>query len=324
MADAAERLVNLALYLASLRGHASAQECRGAGLGYPDDQETGAFLRMFERDKDALRAAGFVIAVSKVEEVEKYRIDAEATFARPVALAPDERSAVRAVAAALADDPGFPFGDDLVLALGKLGAGGASGTLASSALTDESPAEQAAFAQSLAEAVQARKTARFAYTNAAGEQKQHDVEPYGLFFRDGRWYLVALDRDIGEVRIYAVGRMNHLSVNERSPQHPDFERPTGFEVRDYERLPFQLGGTTEGVTVRFAPDVAWRAERLSGGRGALDPQPDGSALWAVECSDSRRLARWIVDAGPGISPVAPPALVDALRGGLEAVIRRHG
>ena len=323
MADAVERLVNLALYLASSREYVTAETCRLAGLGYPDDQDTGAFLRMFERDKDALRAAGLVLDVRKVEDVEAYLLNATATFARPVALNPTELATLRAVAMALLDDPGFPFADDLALAVGKLGTASQAGPIAVANLVEEAPGDQAAIARQLAEAVQSRKRVAFDYTNAAGEHKSHDVEPYGVFFREGRWYLAGRDRALDEVRTYAMSRMEALSTNAVRPRTPDFERPADFDIHEHERLPFQYGPCAIPAVLRFDPDAAWRASRLARGRGELEEQPDGSVLWNVEARNLDRLAEWLIGEGPGILPVGPPELTDVLRTRLRQVIADH-
>ncbi len=87
MSDPSERLVNLALYLTKTSRFVSAEECRSAGLGYPEDQDTTAFLRMFERDKEALRASGIAI---EVDEDERYRVDRAGTFATAVELSAEE------------------------------------------------------------------------------------------------------------------------------------------------------------------------------------------------------------------------------------------
>ena len=324
MADAAERLVNLALYVASRRAHVTAAECRAAGLGYPDHQDEASFLRMFERDKDALRAAGLVIDVDRTGETEAYRLDAAATFARPIDLTAAEVTTIRAVAAALAEDPAFPFGADLALALGKLGVAGREGPLAAAELAEESAAAQGEYARALAEAVHARKRVTFGYTNAQGADKSHRVDPYGVFFREGRWYLTGADQDTGEVRTYAVGRMRDLDVNPARPHTPDFEPPADFDVREHERLPFQYGAETVEARVRFGPDAAWRAERLTRGRGRLETLPDSSVVWTIDALDLERLATWIIAEGPGIKPVEPPELVRTMQTGLRSVVELHG
>ena len=323
MPDAAERMVNLALYLASTPRYVTANECRSAGLGYDEDQDDVAFIRMFERDKDALRAAGMVIDVARDEGVEAYRLDAESSFARPVTLEADELAALKAVAAALSEDPGFPFAEDLALALGKLGTAGVDGPLATVDLAEGGDPAQATHARALAEAVGARKTVTFRYTNAHGETKRHAVDPYGVFFREGTWYLTGRDRDADALRTYAIPRLADLDVNPHRPRTPDFERPADFDIRAQERLPFQYGTDTVTAELRFDPDVAWRAERLARGHGSLERLPDGSTLWRVEAGDLRRLASFIIAEGPSIHAVGPPELLDVLASGLKAVSDAH-
>lgn len=322
--DAAERLVNLALLLASTRHPVTASQCRAAGLGYPDGQDDAAFIRMFERDKDALRAAGLVISVDASGGAEAYRLDADATYARPIELAPDEVAAIKAVAAALAEDDDFPFKEDLALALGKLGASTHDGPIAATQAADHATAGQSLYARAIAEAVQTRKTVTFGYTNARGESRTRTVDPYGVFFRGGVWYMAGRDRETDGIRTFAVGRVTDLDVNPLRPHTPDFERPAGFDVREHELLPFELGDPISTARLRFEPEVAWRAESLARGRGALTSLPDGSAVWTIAVADLGRLASWLVDEGPGILPVDPPELVTALGNGLRAVVVAHG
>jgi len=328
MSDLIERLVNLALYLASTRTPVSAETIRAEVIGYPDGQDEDAFLRMFERDKKQLRACGLMLEVVDLEGVPGYRVDADASYAGEVRLTDAERATLRAVAAALASDPGFPFGSDLAIAVAKLGGtqGEAGGVAASApgALTDEAPDVQGAVAAVLAEAVASRKRVGFGYTNAAGETHDREVEPYGVFFSDGRWYVVGRDTERDSRRTYAVRRMRDVVVNPRKPAAPDFEAPADFSVVQHMLLPFQYGPDTSECQLRFSAEDAWRAPRLTGGQGTLETQPDGSAIWRVGAASLPRLARWIVENGPGITPVSPPELRETLADGLRKVVARHG
>lgn len=322
--DSSERLVNLALLLASCPRPLTAEQCRSAGLGYPTEQDDAAFIRMFERDKDALRASGLVIDVTDDGGTEAYRLNAEATYARPVELAADEVAAIRTVAAALADDVSFPFRQDLAFALGKLGATGAEGSFATTELAeDDGSAGRSLDARALAEAVQTRKTVTFDYTNAAGETRRRTVDPYGVFFREGVWYVTGRDQDADSIKTFAVSRVWDLDVNPSRPRTPDFDRPQGFDVREHEFLPFQIGTASATARIRFEPDVAWRAHGLARGRGSLDELPDGSVVWTVPVADFRRLASWLVNEGPGLLPVEPPELLTIISDGLRAVVAAH-
>lgn len=321
MTPAHERLINLALYLASRRRPVTIQECRDAGLGYPEDVDDAAFQRMFERDKDALRAAGITIVT---DDHGRYFVDTVQSFATEIELADAECATVRALAAALVNDPSFPFADDLAMAVAKMDLGPFPDEPARSMLAIEDPARQSSLARTVTDAVARRKRIRFAYTNARGESKRHEVEPYGVTFRRGRWYLVGRDTDIDEVRVYALVRASSIEVNPSRPKAPDFEPPASFRVEDFLVLPFQIGNDRIDAAARFELDAAWRAAHATEGKGRVIPAADGSVLWEVQIASTRGFAAWCVANGPGIVPLTPAEAVEAYRAGLEEVAARHG
>lgn len=329
MPDPVERLVNLALLLAGSPAPLSADEIRAQGIGYPESQDAAAFFRMFERDKEDLRRAGLAIQVVDPEGQEAYRLDPAQTYAPEIDLSAGEVATLHAAAAALAGDESFPFGSDLRIALAKVlaeidepdAAAAGRGRMA-----DERPAAQGALAALLSTAVAARKRVAFDYETYAGGRAAREVEPYGLFLREGRWYLVGRDLDRDALRTFALARTTGLTANSERPKTPDFERPADFDVASFVTLPFQYGGRDApfDATVRFEPAHAWRAERLTARVGSLSPQPDGAVLWRVRAADERALARWVVENGPGVELLEPAAARETLLGGLEEVARLHG
>lgn len=324
MTDPLERLVNLAMCLASSGEAVRWDRVREVVPGYPEGQDTDAFLRMFERDKEHLRAAGLEIEVVEGDGGAAYRVDVARTYGPSVRLAPDEIAALRAVGWALASDEGFPYPEDLRLALAKLLPEIGEAPAAATRVADEAPGEQGRAVASLTAAAETRKRVSFAYVNALGEDKAHEVEPYGLFLRDGRWYLVGRDARIDEVRVYAVARIRALEVETSRPKSPDFERPEDFDVRRYAGLPFQYGpGEVFEARIRFSPVDAWRANGLAGDAGRLTEEADGSLLWSVEARDARRLAQWVVENGPGLTLEGPVGAVEALRAGLAEAVAAH-
>lgn len=321
--SAVERIVNLALFLAASRGPVTADLIRSEGI-YPDGQEDAAFLRMFERDKDDLRGMGFAIEAA---DDGTYRLDSGSTYAATVELAPDEVSVVRVACSALLDDPSFPFGEDLRLAYAKVTAESADDSLSAAAcLVDEQPAEQGERVAALSAAAAACKRVEFGYTNSMGVAGPHRVEPYGLFLHDGRWYLVGRDADRDDVRTYAVTRMTDLLPNTSKPRTPDFERPADFEVSSYIRLPFQYGPADDEVEVTVAvdPTAAWRAPSFTGGKGVLATDPSGASCWTVGARDVRRLLRFLIENGPGLTVTGPRSAVGDLRDALARVEALHG
>ncbi len=326
MSDAVERLLNLALYLADAREPVTAERIRADVNGYPSDQDTAAFLRMFERDKEQLRAAGFLFTG---DESGAYALDRAGTFAAPVDLTAKETAAVRTTASAMLSDPSFPYADDLRLALAKISSGVDTDAVPAAArLADEDPARQGSVVAALSSAATRGKRARFEYTNSYGTSAPHEIEPYGLFLHDGRWYAVGRDTARDETRTYAVARIEGLAVETARPATPDFERPADFDVRSFVRLPFQYGPASEqfDAEVRFDASVAWRAESLAAGQGSLTEAGDGTGdvLWQVRAASLSRLLRFAIENGPGIQVTSPPDAGAALRSGLEEVVRAHG
>lgn len=317
--DAIERLVNLALFLASAPEGVTAEECR-AEVGYPE-QSDESFGRMFERDKDELRAAGLAIR----QEGNRYTVDRGATHVRPADFTPEEEATLRVAAAALAADPSFPFAEDLRLALAKAlpEVDTACVVPVAGPLADEDPRGQGALAGALASASAARKRVTFGYTNARGVSAVREVEPYGLFLREGRWYLVGRDIARDAVRTFAVARLRDLVANATRPKSPDFAIPDNFDVSSFVLLPFQYGDAEPSeAIVAISPDAAFHAATLTAGVGALEPRGDGLA-WRVEYRDADALLQWLVANGPGLVPLSPAALVERLRAGLEEVTSSH-
>ncbi|MGV8084033.1 MAG: helix-turn-helix transcriptional regulator [Coriobacteriia bacterium] len=330
MISTVERLVNLALCFAHARTPLTAAQIRAEVNGYPSGQDEAAFLRMFERDKDDLRASGLVI---ESDEQGCYRLDRSATFASELDLSPAEAATVRLVGSAFLGDPSFPFADDLALALAKLSPGlGREGASAASRLADEDPRRQGRTVAALADAAARRKRAAFSYTNSSGATAPREVEPYGLFLHDGRWYLVGRDARSGNVRTYTIARIAELRVNEGRPKSADFERPADFDVSNHIALPFQYGSADEEfeAVLRFEPGVAWRAERLSARNGTLAAEkdaagnPTGALLWRLRARSKARLLRFAIEQGPGIMVAKPAGLIAELHAGLERVEALHG
>lgn len=322
MTDAVERLVNLAMYLADISQPVTAEQIRVDVYGYPSDQRDDAFIRMFERDKDDLRSMGFSI---ESDENSRYRLSRAETFAAEVDLTPDELAAVRVSAAALLDDPSFPHRDDLRLALAKLSPEASPFAPAAARMADEDPKRQGALAAELTRAATARKTVAFEYTNSRGVRAPHEVEPYGLFVFDGRWYLVGRDTALAEQRTYAVARMENVAVNAAAPKTPDYERPEDFDVARFVRLPFQYGAPEAAfdARLRFDASDAWRARTLAGGAGRLAEQPDGSVEWMVPARDAARLARFVIENGPGLMILGPPEALSHYERGIEKAVGLH-
>ncbi len=323
MGNSMERLVNLAFFFASTGGEpVTAERIRAEVAGYPPDQDDATFLRMFERDKDQLRRMGMAL---DADEQGNYVLDRAGTFAAEFELSPAEAAAIRTAGAALLGDPSFPFTEELRLALAKVSAEVAGPAASAARLADEDPERQGEIVGVLNAAAAEAKRVTFGYTNSRGEQGDRELEPYGLFLHDGRWYVVGRDVAKDEVRTFAVARMGDAVANVAKPKTPDFERPGGFSVGSYLLLPFQYGPDADEfeAVLEFDAEAAWRAPALSAGHGSLERCDDGRVTWRVAARSMRKLLRFAIEHGPGIRVVEPASAAGELRRGLEAVVNAH-
>lgn len=113
-----ERIVNLALALSHASRPLSAQDIRfDPHIGYDSSLDEAAFLRSFNRDKDRLKEAGFIIELNAEN---KYFIDPKSSFMHELELSAAERMTLQVLSFSLLDDPQFPFQEDLRYALNKL------------------------------------------------------------------------------------------------------------------------------------------------------------------------------------------------------------
>jgi proteasome accessory factor B len=202
-----ERLLSLVVCLLSARRYLTASQIREAVPGYPDSFD--AFKRMFERDKDELRELGIPLETGTNaggEEEPGYRISRQAYELPDIRLEPDE-AAVLGLAARVwrrAELAGAAEG-----ALLKLRAAGIDAEdMSQPGIEPRLQTGEAAFGP-LWEAVRDRRPVSFGYLALGRASPQlRQLEPWGVVNRRGRWYVVGMDRDRGEQRVFRLSRIS--------------------------------------------------------------------------------------------------------------------
>lgn len=312
----AERLLNLMIYLLEARRPLAAGDIRRDVEGYDPDAADPAFERMFERDKDDLRAAGVPITVEQdARGASTYRVDRRAYHLPPLALTAAEVAAAGLAAGVLSADPGFPMAEDLRMAFLKLSSRmpeseAADGRLAIRLLPDAGASAEADAASVLMRAVRARKHVSFEYWPlATSGPTERTVDPYGLYFSHGSWYLVGRDHARDAVRTFRLSRLaGVVRQNTARPHKHDYEAPAEFDIRSYEGKPWELGAGRLGARIRFAPHIAWLVERQVAGSGAYSYESDGSGILEVDHADSDQLVRWVLGFGASAEVLEPAHL----------------
>lgn len=309
MSVKSERLVNLTIALLETRRPLTFEELRRR-TGYYAQSDRESARRMFERDKDVLRALGVPV------EVRERGIDGELGYLidRRRYEAPDiELDAQEVAALALALE--VTGATDASLALAKVAARSpdpARLTVEPAARIDL-PAEPIA---SVAEAVLRRIPLRFAYRTADGRSGPRTVDPYAVVRRRRAWYLVGRDHDRDALRAFRLDRIEGRTT--AAGEAGGYDLPEEVDVLAVVTGPEQPPITAD---VAVGAGARW-AVALRGGV-AVDEAPAGSDVLRVTGLDPLRDRAWLLGLAPDAVVVGPEGLVAELTAALERVVAAH-
>jgi proteasome accessory factor B len=311
-----ERLLNLLIMLLVQRHYVSKERIRG--ILYPDSSRE-AFEKMFERDKEELRSLGVPIEVGNIDPLfddePGYRIKPD-EFALPdIRLAADE-AAVVGLATRVWEHA--RLAEATTDAVRKLAAAGVEVDV--SALDIVEPrltADEPAF-DVFWDATQQRQAVEFDYQRPGyPEPLTRHLQPWGVVRHSGRWYVVGLDTDRDEERVFRLSRVVGDARRVGSPA--SYDVPDGVDLRATTRRlapPPSLVEATllvrkgAGATLRRAaasvePDV---------------PGPDTESPWDRLVLRRDRLAEELLSLGPDVVVESPSELRDEIVSRLTATV----
>jgi len=225
-----ERLLNLVIMLLVSRTYVTKERIREVIEGYDKDNDE-AFEKMFERDKEELRALGIPIELGHVDKFfddeQGYRIKRDAFELPDIDFTPDE-AAVLGLAARVWQHAGLASATSAALV--KLRAAGHDvDREALDALQPRVVADEPAF-DDMWEMTISRTPVRFGYRRAgANEVVERHLEPWGVVTSRERWYVVGHDRDRGAPRMFRLSRIVGDVLADGRPG--SFEVPEGTDVR---------------------------------------------------------------------------------------------
>jgi proteasome accessory factor B len=306
-----ERLLNLVIMLLVSRTYVTKERIREVIEGY-DKTNDEAFEKMFERDKEELRALGIPIEVGHVdrffEDELGYRIKRDA-FELPDIDLTSEEAAVLGLAARVWQHAGLASATSSALV--KLRAAGHDvDREALDALQPRVVADEPAF-NDMWEMTISRTPVRFGYRRAgATEVVERHLEPWGVVTSRERWYVVGHDRDRGEPRLF---RLSRIVGEVRADGRPgSFEVPEGTDVRALTAsLEPRRTATTATVLARAGSAALLRRRA----REVVEsvPGPDDRTTWdrlTVDTYATDELAEDVLAHLGDVVALEPPALRD--------------
>ena len=144
--------------------------------------------------------------------------------------------------------------------------------------------------------------------------KSYTLDPYRVVYYHGGLYLYARAHEYGEVRTFAVERIERIEVLELN-----FEMPADFSVSEYARGAFGIaGGKPEVVEVAFgAPMAGYIRERVWHESQSLVDKPDGSVVLRMNVAPGWELKSWIKGFLPHVRVLQPASLRDEIADDLD-------
>jgi proteasome accessory factor B len=340
--DRGKRLLDLVIMLLGARQPVPYRELRSQFKAYRTAKDE-AGLRAFERDKADLVELGVPLRYVTPDEddaVEEagYFVDLKKYRLPEIHLTPAEVAALVLAGSVARAAPGTTYAEVVDLAVKKLAfdAPPAPDTPGAPVGRRRPPEPVVVHYPRSAEEISERlavlepatvnhKRVTMRYlTSSTALVTTRDVDPYGLYYRDGSWYLVGWCHAKEKVLSFRLDRMESLSVAPRT-KTADFERPANFDVRRYAaRSPwtFETDPPVE-AELDILPEAAPVANEDFGESARRSGLPDGGVKVRFRCANPDFLVSRVLAAKGALVVRGPRALRERVEGALRQVLGRY-
>ena len=311
------------------------ERARGAGVTIDDLASLcDVTTRTIRRDLQALEEAGFPLYDDRSHDDgrTRWQVSGQAFKGLAAGLTVSELCALYFSRSLLESLSGTPFRDDVESAFEKLASvltphmrqfldqlPRIIATKPDPMRRKDDPRQQRIIARAI-DATLHHCQATIVYHSASSDRtKTYLVHPYRLAYAQGGLYLLAYVPEYGEVRTFAVERVQELSLLE--------ERFTPIEELPDTAFPHSLGvhtGPPERVELEFEPAVAdyVRAREWHPSQAMRDTESGGLHMTLDVCLD-RALESWILSFGPFARVIAPDSLAREIAGRFEEARARY-
>ena len=162
----------------------------------------------------------------------------------------------------------------------------------------------------LATATETAHAVGFIYHAPQQPEMARAIDPYGLVFRQGRWYVTGYCHLRGAMRSFRLDRINNVRLL------PDtFARPSGFDAADFLHQSFLAWGQTHAVALTLHTDratVATIFDPEAFCTNELEETSDG-VLLETRIDNFEWFSRWLAQLPFGFAIHSPPELKLAVK-----------
>ncbi|AQZ34582.1 Predicted DNA-binding transcriptional regulator YafY, contains an HTH and WYL domains [Pseudomonas sp. NFACC19-2] len=131
----------------------------------------------------------------------------------------------------------------------------------------------------LAAAAEARRQVRVSYCSDQGQCSEREVDPYGLVFRQGFWYMSGYCHLRQAVRSFRLDRLREVRTLESH-----FERPEAFDAAAHLNTSIATLPRAYPVSIQLHTDLASAIAELGSDAGLL--MPEGNSVRLTTSTDS--------------------------------------
>jgi predicted DNA-binding transcriptional regulator YafY len=154
------------------------------------------------------------------------------------------------------------------------------------------------------------------YRGADGGESERELDPYGLAYRAGRWYVVGHCHLRGGLRSFRLDRVGTVRALDTY-----FERPEGFDVAAHLTLSVATLPRAYAVEVLLRTDLAEARRVVFPAFGVLEAA-EGGVLLRGQTEDLRWFALELSRLPFPFDVVGPVGLRDAVVAHARALLRR--
>ncbi len=146
------------------------------------------------------------------------------------------------------------------------------------------------------------------------------VAPYKIWFFDETFYLIGHCLLRGDIRLFAIDRIETITVSDQC-----FELPEGFDADAFMRDSFGVfRGAPVRVKIYFTPAAAgYVQEKIWHPSQQLDMQADGSLIFSAQVAGTEEIKFWVLKWGAAATVLEPEHLRTQVAAEAQAMVAKY-
>jgi len=155
------------------------------------------------------------------------------------------------------------------------------------------------------------------YHSFSRVETERKVDPYGLSFRWGNWYLIGFCHLRGEMRTFRIDRIRKCKTLDEP-----FTLPKNFNAKAYMEESMRWENRYQ-VVVRIESEAAADMRERESEWMKVTDNPDGSVTVRFDVDDLNWATGWVLSWGQLAKALAPPELIGRVMEAAQEVLDRY-